>query len=123
MKGDFKSYKDLEVWRKAMDLVRNIYKITKTYPDDEKFGLSIQMRKAAISIPSNIAEGHARLSTAEFMRFISITLGSVAELETQIIISFDLDYINQECRNQLVTQTDIIGKMLRGLYKSLDKRR
>lgn len=116
----FRSYRDLEVWQKSIQLVSNIYRVTRQYPEYEKFGLTIQMRKAAVSIPSNIAEGHARQSTREFKRYISIAMGSVAELETQIIISINLDYIDHELEKQLLHELDIIGKMLRGLYKSLD---
>ena len=123
LSNSFKSYQDLEVWKKGMILAREIYQITNEFPDDEKFGIVNQIRRAAVSIPSNIAEGHARSSTGEFMRFISIALGSVAELETQIIISEDIGYMKDDKKIYFLDLLDTIGKMLRGLYKSLGKRK
>ena|SRR5215813_1387008 len=92
-KQPLKSYRDLEVWQKAMVLARDIYQETATFPDTERFGLTNQMRRASVSVASNISEGHARLSTADFQRFISIAMGSVAELETQVMLSYDLGSI------------------------------
>ena len=117
-----KSYRDLEVWQKGRSLVKAIYQITTGFPSSEKFGLVTQMRRAAVSIPSNIAEGHARTSTGEFRQFISIARGSVAELETQAILSADLDYLNSDDSEDILRQLDILGKMLRGLEKSLTNR-
>ena len=102
-----------------MELVKIVYEITKSFPDEEKFGLVTQMRRAAVSIPSNIAEGHSRTSTKEFMHFISVALGSTAELETQILLSENLGYIKIDPKETLIQPVDVIGKMLRGLYKSL----
>ena len=82
-----KSHKDLIVWKKSMDLVQITYEFSTNYPDSEKFGLISQMRRAAVSVPSNIAEGAARNSTKEYIRFLYIALGSLSELETQILIS------------------------------------
>lgn len=82
-----KSHKDLEVWKRSVELVKTIYEITKSFPKEELYGLTNQMRRSAISIPSNIAEGAARNHNKEFIQFLYITLGSIAELETQIIIS------------------------------------
>ena len=118
--NNIKSYRDLDVWKKAIDLAKMVYQITKSFPDEEKYGLVVQMRRAAVSIPSNIAEGHARTSTKEFMHFISVALGSIAELETQIVLSNHLEYIKMDQREILLESLDIIGKMLRGLYKSLE---
>jgi len=123
MNKSFKSYRDLEVWQKGMLLAKEIYQATNNFPDVEKFGLVNQMRRAAVSIPSNIAEGHARSSTNEFIRFISIALGSVAELETQIILSVELEYLQENIRENFLGLLDTIGKMLRGLCKSLERRR
>lgn len=91
-----RSYKDLIVWQKAMDLVELVYHLTKLFPKDEQYGLSNQLRRAAVSIPSNIAEGQARNSTAEFRNFLSIARGSLAELETQLLIAERLNYIEQK---------------------------
>jgi four helix bundle protein len=86
------NYKDLLVWQKGIALVKLIYQITQTFPAEEKFGLVSQMRRAAVSIPSNIAEGQARHSTGEFVQFLSHAEGSVAELETQLIIAVELGF-------------------------------
>lgn len=123
MSNTFKSYRDLEVWQKAMALTKMVYQATMDFPGEEKFGLVSQMRRAAVSIPSNLAEGHARSSTAEFIRFISISMGSVAELETQVILSANLNYLSKEIEQEILSQLDTIGKMLRGLHKSLEERR
>lgn len=130
MSNSFKSYKDLsewippgEVWQKGMTLVKDVYKVTADFPGEEKFGLVNQVRRAAVSIPSNIAEGHARAGTGEFKHFISIAMGSVAESETQLILSAELGYLNEAATTMLLDQLDIIGKMLRGLYKSLGTRK
>jgi len=119
MKNSFKSYRDLEVWRKAMRLAKEIYRATLGFPTEEKFGLANQIRRAAVSVPSNLAEGHARGSSAEFSRFILISMGSVAELETQILLSADLGYLADEVTSQLLDELDHIGKMLRGLSKAI----
>ena len=122
MKNFFKSYRDLEVWQKSMVLAKEVYQVTSSFPTDEKFGLTNQMRRAAVSIPSNLAEGHARSGTQEFKHFISIAIGSVAELETQILLSVELGYLNRDRENDLLVELDTIGKMLRGLHKALVKK-
>jgi len=119
MKDSFKSYRDLEVWQKGMSFAKYIYQVTAGFPVEERFSLVNQIRRAAISIPSNIAEGHARSGTAEFQHFISIAMGSIAEVETQILLSADLGYLNNGVKDNLLSDLDTIGKMLRGLYKSL----
>ena len=88
-----KTHKDLDVWKKSINLVTEIYKVTKDYPQSELYGLTNQIRRCSVSISSNIAEGAARTSSKEFSHFLSITLGSIAELETQILISQNLGYI------------------------------
>jgi len=118
----FKSYRDLEVWQLAMALAKQIYVVTASFPSDERFGLINQMRRASVSVPSNIAEGHARASTAEFQPYISIAMGSVAELETQVLLSLDLGFLNPDQQEQLMPKLDQIGKMLRGLHRSLARR-
>ena len=118
-----KSYQDLDVWMKGMALVKDTYQATVQFPNDEKFGLVNQMRRAAVSIPSNIAEGHARSGAREFTHFISITLGSVAELETQVILSVDLGYLDDATSDNLLQLLDVLGKMLQGLKKALMARR
>lgn len=119
----FKSYRDLEVWQRSMHLAKRIYEVTQKFPGDERFGLTIQLRRAAVSVPSNLAEGHARFGAGEFSRFLSIAMGSVAELETQVLLSEDLGYVNETLTHELLAELDVIGKMLRGLRKSIDRRR
>src|SRR5919204_4156129 len=87
-----RSYKDLVVWQKGIALAKLVYQLTKDFPSDEKFGLVAQMRRAAVSVPSNIAEGQARHTTGEFIQFISHAEGSVAELDTQLILSIELRF-------------------------------
>jgi four helix bundle protein len=112
-------YSDLVVWQKAMDLVTAIYKVTADFPSDERFGLTSQIRRAAVSVPSNIAEGHGRKATGAYLTHISISLGSVMELETQLQIAQRLGFIDSIICTQLLSQSDEIGRMLGGLKKSI----
>jgi four helix bundle protein len=123
MTAGFRSYQDLDVWKKGLAIATFMYQATANFPVDERFGLTNQMRRAAVSIPSNIAEGHARLSTAEFQRFISIAMGSIAELETQILLSAELGFLTEAISQEALRQLDEIGKMARGLHRSLANRR
>ena len=116
-----KSYKDLDIWKRSVELVKDIYLITKDFPKTETYALVDQIRRAALSIPSNIAEGHARQHRREFQQFLFIAIGSIAELETQLIIADKLGYLKKENLNQFLTEMDIIGKMTRGLIKKLQK--
>ena len=95
-KANIKIHKDLDVWKKSMDLVEGVYRLTKSFPDSEKYGLTNQMRRCAVSIPSNIAEGAGRNSKKEFKQFLYISLGSISELETQLIISSKLNYLKNK---------------------------
>ena len=112
-------YCDLIVWQKAMDLVTAIYKVTADFPGAERFGLTSQIRRAAVSVPSNIAEGHGRKVTGAYLNHISIALGSIMELETQILIADRLGFMDSDTCTQLLSQSDEIGKMLGGLKKSI----
>lgn len=114
-----RDYKDLVVWQKSMTLVKHIYQITQLFPNEERFGLTSQMRRASVSIPSNIAEGQARSSTGEFLQFISYATGSAAELETQLILSVELNYCIQEQINHISKLIIEIRKMLNALRKQL----
>lgn len=114
-----KTHKDLDVWNKAIDFVSEIYSITKTFPGDERYGIVAQIRRSAISIPSNIAEGSARSSKKEFIQFLYIALGSASELHTQIIISKNLGYLNES--TDIIEKIEDIQKMLMGLIKFLRK--
>ena len=111
----FKSHHDLDLWKKSIDLVTEIYDATKLLPNDEKFSLTNQLRRAAISVPSNIAEGAARHSDKEFLRFLYISLGSIAELETQIIISNNLKLIASS--GTVLIELNEIKMMTLGLIK------
>ncbi|NQU52513.1 MAG: four helix bundle protein [Bacteroidetes bacterium] len=115
------NFRELNVWQKAMNLVTQIYKSTKYFPKEEQFGLTNQIRRCAVSIPSNIAEGAGRDSSKDFNRFLSIALGSSFELETQLIISKELEYISIESSNSIENELIEIQKMIRGLQKSLNK--
>lgn len=116
-----KTHKDLNVWQKAIDLVTIIYKETNNFPSSELYGLTNQIRRSAVSIPSNIAEGAGRASKKEFSRFSSISIGSASELETQLIISKNLGFINDMTFERVVKELEDIRKMTIGLMKSLDK--
>ena len=112
-------YKDLEVWKKSIDVVTDIYRLTSVFPDSEKFGITNQMRRAAVSIPSNIAEGSARYHPKDFIHFLRIADGSVAELETQLIISVKLEFSSNI--ELLMNEIIVIRRMLAALIKSLRK--
>lgn len=111
-------YKDLLVWQKGIALVKRIYSISGGFPADERFGLTAQMRRAAVSIPSNIAEGQARHTTREFIQFVSHAEGSVAELETQLIIAVELGY----CKTAEVSDISDVILELRKMLNSLRRR-
>ena len=113
------THKDLEVWQKSIILVTKIYTETKQYPEDEKFGLTSQIRRCAVSIPSNVAEGAARNTQKDFTRFLHISLGSAAELQTQLLISLNLNYLDKNKYEQLLAEAETISKMLSGLIKSV----
>ncbi len=113
------SYRELIVWQKAMVLVTYIYKETRSFPKIERFGLTSQMQRAAISIPANIAEGQARNTTGEFRQFLGISKGSLAELETEIEIAFNLEYVAMEKRNELMSHCAEINRMLHALIRKL----
>ena len=117
-----KSYRELQVWRQSMDLVKEIYRVTRQFPNDERFGLTSQIRRAAVSIPSNIAEGQARYSQREFMRFLSTARGSLAEVETQLLLSAELGYVPEDEMHLLNRKTAEIGRLLNGLHTAIQLR-
>ena len=114
------NHKDLDIWKESIKLVKEIYRITESFPESEKFGLVSQMRRAAVSIPSNIAEGSARSSDKDTVRFLDIASASCAELETQVIISAELNFITEN--SELLNQIEIVKKMIIGLMKYLRKK-
>jgi four helix bundle protein len=117
------SYRDLVVWKKSMALVLNVYRCTQAFPKIETYGLTSQLRRAAVSVPSNIAEGQARLSTGEFRQFLGNARGSLMEVETQIFIASELDYLDQDQSDFLLNDTAEAGRILNGLLASLASRR
>ena len=116
-----KHYQELIVWQKAMDLVEHIYNAPTHFPNTELYGLTSQIRRAAISIPSNIAEGQGRNTTRDFLHFLSMSQGSLREVETQILIAQRLGYIQSPQESKLLDITAEIGRLLSGLCKSLQK--
>jgi len=115
-----KTFRDLKVWDKAHQLVLDIYKITKKFPNEEKFGLVSQLRRSASSIPSNIVEGFKRTSKKDFAHFINIAESSLEEAKYELLLSFDLNYIKKEDFDNLSEKCDEIGRMLHGLHKKLN---
>ena len=113
------NYKKLNVWVSSISLVKNIYKLTRKFPKDEMFVLTQQLRRAAISIASNIAEGAGRNSNAQFKNFLQISIGSCYEAETQLIISKELEYISEEELDTISKELDSIMKMNHNLQKTL----
>jgi four helix bundle protein len=114
-----RGYKDLVVWQKGMQLTESIYQITRKFPAEERFGLISQMRRAAVSIPSNIAEGQARNTTGEFIQFVSHAEGSLAELETQLLLSVKLKFCKVEELNDAFGLMTELRKMLNALRRAL----
>ena len=117
-----RNYKDLEVWQKGRLLVKQVYVLTHYFPKEEQYGLSSQLRRAAVSIPSNIAEGHSRSGTKDFIQFISIAIGSLAEVETQIILAEDLEFVSNVQTISLYKMIDELQRMLHGLRSALKEK-
>jgi four helix bundle protein len=115
-------YRDLIVWQRSMELCKRIYEITAGFPSEEKFGIVSQMRRAAVSIPSNISEGQGRLSTKEFRQFLGVARGSLRELETQTLISKDLEYAESKSASQALALMEEVSRMLNKLITSLTSR-
>jgi four helix bundle protein len=114
-----RNFRDLDVWKMGKEIVLDIYRVTAAFPRDEVYGLAAQMRRASVSIPSNVAEGFNRLHNKEYRQFLFIALGSCAELETQVEISLDLGYIEQGARDLMIEKLDHESRMLRNLAKKL----
>ncbi|MDP3872798.1 MAG: four helix bundle protein [Methyloversatilis sp.] len=120
--SEVRSYRDLLVWQRAMDLALAVYALSRSFLEGERFALVSQLRRAAVSVPSNIAEGHARSSTRDFLRFLSIAAGSLAEIETQLLLSHRLDYVDAQRMNVTLKDADELGRKIRGLQASLSSR-
>ncbi|MBI9017572.1 MAG: four helix bundle protein [Phycisphaerae bacterium] len=118
-----KSYCDMLIWQKSMALVTALYELTKTFPQDEKFGLTSQMRRAAVSIPSNIAEGYGRCSQNEFDRFLHIALSSLFELETQLQIACNLNYIDVDKTEEFYLLCNELERMLNSFIRTVQSKK
>ena len=116
---DVNGFRDLKVWELGKKLALDVYSSSKNFPKDELFGLTSQMRRAAVSIPSNIAEGFNRYHSKDYRRFLYIALGSCAELETQTEIAFELEYLRMEDKDKLLENIDHESRMLNNLIKKL----
>jgi four helix bundle protein len=116
------TYRDLLVWQRAMDLVDAVYRLTRGFDKEEVYGLTSQIRRAAISVPSNIAEGHGRQTQRHFLHFLSIARGSIKELETQVLIARRLGYANEAENSKVLDLSDQVSRLTTGLMNSLRKR-
>jgi len=116
-------YRDLLVWQRAMDLVVQVYRLSDTLPRDEKYGLVQQMRRAAASVPSNVAEGHGRDHLGDYLHHLSIANGSLMEMETQVLIAGRMSYVSKESEDRALAQAAEVGRMLAGLVRALKRRR
>ncbi len=114
-----KSHKDLEVWQAAIDLARDIYELTKSFPKEEQYGIIAQMRRSAVSVASNIAEGAARQGTKEFVQFLYVAVGSASELDTQLEISRAAKLVKSDLLDPVQAELTRVTMMLRGLIRSL----
>ena len=114
-----RNFRDLEVWKEAIEIVKKVYTVTSSFPITEKFGLVSQMNRSAVSIPSNIAEGCSRKTSIDFARFIEIALGSSFELETQIIIANNLNYISNEKTEIIIAELNILQKRINALREAI----
>ena len=123
MPSDVRSYQDLEVWRFAVDWTEAVYRTTAAWPTDERFGLISQVRRAAVSVASNIAEGAARRGTGEFLQFVGMAQGSLAEAETQLLIASRLGYLREPDHHALTESANRISRMLASLASALKRRK
>jgi len=113
---------NVQVWQRGIALVRELYRVSRAFPNDERFGLTAQIRRAAVSVPSNIAEGHARFTTREYIRFVSNAQGSLAEVKTQLHIAVELGYTAAADAGPVFTEIEEISRMLNSLRRSLHER-
>ena len=115
-----KNFKELRIWQKGIEIIKNVYLVTQSFPKEEMYGLTSQMRRAAVSVPSNIAEGFKRYHAKEYRQFLHIALGSLAELETLVIVGNELNLIDREKLGQLNEQLDHESKMISSLLNRLN---
>ena len=122
MEHTVKSYRDLIAWQRARDLVREVYLLTAKFPVGERFGLTSQMDRAAVSVPSNIAEGYGRATTQDYLHFLRIARGSVYELETQLVLAEDLGLCGRETSSKVAATLQEVIRLLQGLVAALERR-
>jgi four helix bundle protein len=122
MSATNRNYADLIAWQKAMNLAESVYRVTKTLPRDETYGLTSQMRRAAVSIPSNIAEGEGRGTSGQFLHMLAVSYGSLRELETQVLLAGRLQLLSEHDRSHVIEQCAEVGRLLNGLMKSIKRR-
>ena len=122
MSATNRNYADLIAWQKAMNLAESVYRVTKTLPRDEAYGLTSQMRRAAVSIPSNIAEGEGRGTSGQFLHMLAVSYGSLRELETQVLLAGRLQLLSEHDRSHVIEQCAEVGRLLNGLMKSIKRR-
>jgi four helix bundle protein len=122
MQKVIKAYRDLRVWQISMDLVEEVYKQTASFPPEERYGLTSQIRRSGVSVPSNIAEGHARSYTGEYIKHLAISLGSLAEMETQLEIAKRLGFLDDKTFKDMLNITQPLGKQLNSLRSALEKK-
>ena len=118
--GEIRSYRDLKVWQQAMDLAEACYRLTRGFPKDELYGMGSQIRRAAASVPANIAEGHGRNSRGEYIRFLRVAQGSLKELETHVLLAQRIRLIEAKTVEPILDLSEVLGKMLRALIRALE---
>lgn len=118
---EVRDFTDLRVWRSAMDLAEEVYRLTWTFPRQEHYGLANQLQRAAVSVPSNIAEGHGRSQSGEYMRFLSIARGSLAEMKTQLMLATRLGYVQEDNCSVLIVRIDDLRRQIGALRISIER--
>lgn len=119
MTAPIRSFRDLIAWQLAIDITKQVYRVTEGFPDKERYGLTNQLRRASVAVPSNIAEGYGRGRAPDYARFLRIARGSLFEMETQLIIAVELRYLDRPTFDELDTQLKECGRVLAGLLRSL----
>jgi four helix bundle protein len=117
------SYRDLEVWKKSISLIKNVYQLTAAFPKREQYGLTSQIQRSAVSVAANIAEGRSRQSTQEFLYHLNVAYGSLAETETHMFIASELGFLSSAVLEKLLIDSAEIGKMINGLVRSLESKK
>ena len=120
--SSIQSYRDLKVWQEGMNLVETCYRVTKTFPKEETYGMTSQIRRAAVSIPANIAEGYGRKTRGEYIQFLYIAQGSLKELETHLLLAIRVELASDKIINTVLNQCELVGKILLSLIRALENK-